>query len=151
MAASAFLVTLFTYIHPLVLPPVPPFHPTLHPELSLLTRTTFNFTQSIQPGRPFPTGTPNAHIEFVFLTKRTSDAFIDSLTTKAASCPCLLNPASLRNYIPRTHPCRLVTAKAVENDATTHSSSPFVSLRVDHPAREAWRNSLVDCVYHGDR
>ena len=121
---SAFLAILLSYVYILLLLPLP----SLHLKLSLLTRTTSNFTQSKWLWRLSPTGTSNTHIEFVYSIKPSSVAFIKSVATKPASRLCnepLARPAGVRNHLPRTHPCRLVAATSVEDDATSQSSAPF--------------------------
>ena len=87
----------------------------MHPRFFLLTRT--DIAQSKRLWRLSPTRTPNAHITFVYLLKPTSDALIKFLAMKATS--------RLRDHLPRTHPCRLVTPKTIKNDATNHFSSLF--------------------------
>ena len=110
-----------TCIQPLIFRLLRPLCPTLHPRLSLLPRTAFNFTQTKRQWQLCLTMTPNTQIEAVYLLKTTSDALIESLATEAASC--------LRNHLPRTHPCLLVRAKTVERDSTSNSSSPLSPVK----------------------
>ena len=111
---------------------MPYFAPKVVPS-DKLTRTSF--AQSKRLWRLSPTRTPNAHIEFVYLIKPTSDALIKSLATNAAS--------HLRNYLPRTHPCRVVTPKTIKNDASGHFSSLFISLQAHLSAKGRSASQVV--------
>ena len=94
----------------------------------LVTRTTFNVAQHRRLWRLSLTRTPNVHIEFAYLLRPSSDAFIRSWRRKPHPKNRLPDLASLRNHLPHTHPCRLVTAKIFENDAIPRLSSPFRAI-----------------------